>query len=332
MKEFKDLTSRGMALRIRELAIEALQEYDLDVKKVRLIQNSYNGIFRVDTHVGEKYVIRINVPGERSREEIHSEMMWLDALHRDTDLGIPYPVRTRDGKLLTTVALESVPNERHCVVFSWIPGYNLANKMTPENFFKVGQLSAHLHEHAQVFKPLQSFWLKVYDKVFPNKFPVKIYDEGYRDLISEERLSVFKRAEEKVAIVLSDLFDSDRAAHVIHADLHHGNIKVSRGNLYALDFDDTMIGFPVQDVAISFYYFQQNPGFPELRQAFERGYTSLRNWPEEYPGQIDTLIAGRALVLVNFLLQHPDPRFQQILPRFLESEVTRLRRLLKLGS
>jgi hypothetical protein len=88
MKPFHALTNRGQAGRLRRLALAALQQYDLPVRRVRLITNDLNGIFRLDTAGGERYMLRVSLPGAtgHSLAEIRSEMIWLEALHRDTDL------------------------------------------------------------------------------------------------------------------------------------------------------------------------------------------------------------------------------------------------------
>jgi Ser/Thr protein kinase RdoA (MazF antagonist) len=42
-----------------------------------------------------------------------------------------------------------------------------------------------------------------------------------------------------------------------------------------MDFEDVMLGYPVQDVAITLYYGQQREQYPELRDAFFEGYIQL---------------------------------------------------------
>ncbi len=54
MKDFYTLTKRGRAFRLRKMALAALERYDLDVARVRLLTNDMNGIFRVDTAGGDK--------------------------------------------------------------------------------------------------------------------------------------------------------------------------------------------------------------------------------------------------------------------------------------
>jgi Ser/Thr protein kinase RdoA (MazF antagonist) len=330
MKDFAQLTNRGRALRLRRMALVALQRYDLDVKRVRLLSNDLNGIFRVDIAGGQKVVLRVCLPETgHGLPEIRSEMMWLAALSRDTDLGVPEPFANRDGKLVTTVEVAGVPQARHCVVFGWMPGPNLAERLTPENVQKLGELSAQLHIHAETFRPPQGFSIKTADKVFPFGDHVVLFDQTHGDLVTPARRELFERVEKRVQAALDELYADQQGLRVLHYDLHDWNVKVFRGKLYALDFEDLMWGYPVQDIAITFYYWQGRPQVGELREAFRRGYEKHGDWPERSPGQIDTFIAGRGLDLVNFILQDPNPDWQRIAPAFLERTEARLRAFLQ---
>jgi Ser/Thr protein kinase RdoA (MazF antagonist) len=332
MKDFYQLTYRGRALRLRRMAMVALQHYDLDVKRVRLLSNDLNGIFRVDLKSGKKLVLRVCLPepdSGHSLPEIRSEMMWLDALSRDTDLGVPTPLANHDGALVTTVEAEGVPQARHCVVFGWIPGPDLADRLTLENVEKLGALSAQLHAHAATFSPPPEFSIKTADSVFPFGDEAVLFDEAYRDLMPPQRRELFRRAAKRAEAALGALYADRRGLRVLHYDLHHWNVKVFRGRLYALDFEDLMWGFPVQGIAITFYYWQDYPQFGELREAFRRGYTQHAGWPEHVPGEIDTFIAARGLDLANFVLGDPSPEWRQNAPAFLERTESRLQALLE---
>mgnify|MGYP001412571599 CR=1 FL=1 len=59
---WQKLTVRGQARRLRPLALAALRQYDLDVVRLRLITNNFNGIFRLDTAAGQKYILRVALP------------------------------------------------------------------------------------------------------------------------------------------------------------------------------------------------------------------------------------------------------------------------------
>lgn len=58
MRTFSTLTERGQALRLRRMALVALEHYELPIKSVRLVANHLNGIFRVDTKDGQVYALR----------------------------------------------------------------------------------------------------------------------------------------------------------------------------------------------------------------------------------------------------------------------------------
>ena len=83
---FFDLPSRQRLVRLRRLAQVALDRYGLGGSRLQLLSTETNAIFRVDTAANERFVLRINKPGGRSLSQIRSELWWLEALRRDTDL------------------------------------------------------------------------------------------------------------------------------------------------------------------------------------------------------------------------------------------------------
>ncbi len=219
---FASLTHRGQVRRLRVLALNALQQYPLELRRVSLLQHSYNTIFRVDTVDGQKYVIRINLPNARSLAQIQSEMAWLAALGRDTALKIPVPLTSRAGELVTTATAPGIPEPRHCAVFSWVPGKDLVHDMRPENFRQVGVLTAQLHNHAETFVPPPGFYLRKMDNVFPfdhGNFLEKDTDPS--GLITPERRTLFEAVAARVEGVLATLYASPNPPLVIHADLTH---------------------------------------------------------------------------------------------------------------
>ncbi len=329
MKDFYELTDRGQARRLRRMALAALENYDLDVRRVSLLTNDMNGIFRIDTTGGTKYILRVCFPEMHSFEGIRSEMMWLAALRQDTNLSVPQPRITRDGRLLTTVQVPGVPEARHCVVFGWVKGKDLAERPTPENWRGLGEFASRLHDHGAAFQPTEGFDICRYDKVYPFGDSFVVFDDAHRHLFPPGRRCIFQRVFDRVQAAIDRLNAGPDGMHVIHGDLHQWNVKVYRGRVSALDFEDLMWGYPVQDIAITFYYIQDHEQYAALRGAFVRGYTSRRPWPEAYPGEIDTFIAGRGLMLANDVLLFPNLLHPQETSRFVERTEARLRAFLE---
>lgn len=327
MQEYYTLTPRGRALRLRRLAIAALRDYNLDVTSVRLITNLFNGIFRIDTAEGKKYVLRVCRPTETENglPRLNSEMMWLAALRRDTDLQVPEPLKTRAGKYVTTVQVDGVPEARHCMVFSWLPGRDITYQLNEAALEQFGALSARLHQHAANWTPPDGFEIGRYDTPFPFEPPL-LFDDAYSDLLPPERRKLFADTVDRAQAAIERL-QVGAAMRVIHADLHRWNVKVYRGVISAFDFQEILWGFPVQDIGITLYYFYGEPEYPALRAAFERGYCRVMPLPENYADQIDLFIAARGIDLANSLLTDVDPEWKAEAPRYFETVERKLRAL-----
>lgn len=229
-----------------------------------------------------------------------------------------------------------MPEARHCVVFSWVPGLDLADRLSAENVYKLGEFAALLHTHAKALTPPEGFRIRKLDRVFPyadpdfaDVGPVMLFDEGHRDLFPQERREVYQRTVEQVQDTLDQLYAGESELRVIHNDLHQWNVKMCRGKVYALDFEDLAWGYPVQDIATTLYYFQSHERRTELVEAYKRGYTSQSEWPKEYPGQIETLIAGRGVMLVNYLVCSSEPEDQEMVPDYVALVEARLRAFLE---
>jgi len=329
MRNFYELTVRGQAQRLRGMVRAALEHYDLAVTRISLLSNVFNGIFRLDTADGGKVVLRINLPGMRTRDEIHSEMMWLDALRRDTpDIGVPKPLRTCDGELMVTVEHPAVPEPRHAVIFSWVPGRDLVRDMSEANFYGLGVLTARLHNHAEAWPPPDGFRLPVLNIVCPFGKPDVMFDEEYSALFPPGRREVYRAAVDHLDAAIKKLYTTRPGPFVLHADLHQLNIRVHRGKLFALDFDDSRIGYPVQDIGITFYHVQRSPNYAAIYEAFKQGYITERPWPEQYPREVETYIIWRTVHMANYVIQSSNLEWRASAPGYIERMEPKLRTFL----
>lgn len=110
---------------------------------------------------------------------------------------------------------------------------------------------------------------------------------------------------------------------MIHCDLWHGNIRMHRGELYPFDFEDTVLGFRLHDIAMAMLDLLDEVGrerYPVLLAAFRDGYDELLPWPE---GSMEALQAGRILWIINWVarfsaadLGHAVGRYEPSLRRF----------------
>jgi Ser/Thr protein kinase RdoA (MazF antagonist) len=319
MKSYAKLTVRGQAHRLRQLALEALGQYDLEIKRIKFLTNHLNGIYRLDTHDGQKYIMRITLPeGGHTLDHITAEMDWLSVLSRETDLSVPRPVPTKSGKLVVTTSAEGVPQPRICAVFTFLPGKLLVEQMTEANLTRLGELMAILHTHAATYFAPHGLKLLHFDQVCPFPDPFILFEDRFSGFISEKRREIFQSAMNWAKGSIDRLMSCGEPMRILHADLHQWNVLVYRDRLSPIDFEDLMLGWPVQDIAISFYYLQDLENYSALKDALQAGYTRHSPWPERVPGEIDSFIAARALDLANFVLNEYNPAWEIDTAEFME--------------
>ena len=329
MKPYSELTVRGQARRLRNLAINALAQYDLEVARLRLVSNDMNGIFRIDTFDGRKFILRVTLPeGGHTLDHIIAEMDWLAALAQETILSVPRPLPAKNGSFVVDASAEGVPEARLCEIFTWVGGNDLSQDMSDSNIANLGELSARLHAHALTYHPPTGLALLRFDSVFPFPEPVVLFEEQFSSYFPKARRVVYGRAIEWAQDSIAQLKASGESMRIIHGDLHQWNVRNQHGVLSPIDFEDLMWGWPVQDIATTLYYFPAE-SYQTLRTAFQSGYTRFGIWPERYTGEIDSFIAARGIGLANFILNDPNPEWREQAGEFIEQTEKLLLGLMK---
>jgi Ser/Thr protein kinase RdoA (MazF antagonist) len=321
---FVDLPSRAQVHRLRQTAMNALNQYPLEVKTLRLLNHGFNTTFGVRTVTNQKFALRLNVNSRRSTAQIKAEMSWLAALSKDTELHLPTPQPNRQGALLSNVYSPDLGRDLPTALFSWLPGKDLGDDATPLHMREVGRVAARLHAHAKGFTlpvgaALSSLEHPLMDS--PNHFLLE------HPHLTPERREVIDATFMQVERVLKDLFARERPM-VLHADLHNWNLKWSRGKLYVFDFDDSGIGLPMQDLAIAAYYLRDET---QLETALLEGYQTLAPLPAYSQAEYEAILAGRNLVLWNDLLVNTTFELRTLLPRYAHNSTLKLRHYLETG-
>jgi Ser/Thr protein kinase RdoA (MazF antagonist) len=332
MRPFSTLTERGQALRLRHMALAALSHYDLPLKKICLVANHLNGIFRVDTEEGKTYALRISDPIWRTDDDLQTELLWLQALARETTIGVPKLFLNIEGNLITRVTCEGVPEARRAILMSWVRGRLLAEHLSLPNFTKFGGLAAQLHEHAATWRVPPDLKVPIRNGLYVRGEQDELHERN-RMLFPDKSYAIFEHVRDQVQQAFARLYREGQGVRIIHADLHQENIKVFHGTLHPFDFEDVILGYPVQDIAQTFYdllFFSElsNREYQLLREAFIQGYTSYLPWPETYPGQIDTFMAGQQLWRTNFVIRFERPYASS----FIASLAQRFETFLKTGT
>lgn len=305
-RRFDALTEVGRARRLRPLARAALARYGLGDARLRLITNSWNCVFRVDASDGRRYALRIGLPRpERRPDVVRSEAAFMAAVADGTDVVVPVPVPDDDGALVTVAAADGVPEPRECVLFTWVTGVDLADRVSVENYRRLGVVAATMHRFARTWAPPDDFDIVVYDRTIHMGEPNVLTSTRAREHMTPEHADA-------VTDVVARLDEHVARAHVkgpvvvTHGDLHHWNVLIDRGRLRVIDFEDLQWAAPVLDVSTTLYYVRWRDDYPDLLAAYRSGYESVEPWVETFDGELDPLIGARAIDLLNVCIDEPE--------------------------
>lgn len=321
---YEDRSVRGQVALLRPTAWEALRQYPIEVSSLRLLNHGFNTTFRVDTTDGRRFALRLHVNSRRTDAFIGAEMAWLAALSAETDLWVPTPQRTRDGALLAHVDCSPLGRRVPAALFSWLPGSDLGDEATPDQMRAVGRAAATLHAHGELWRPPPGTELPAIDKVLMDIEYILDADHPLLSTTDHVLLDdVFAHLQGHYDTMFAGV-----ARQPLHADLHIWNLRWCRGRLSVLDFDDSGIGVPVQDLAICAYYLRDDAA---QEAALLEGYQQLRPLPPFTTEQYEALVAGRNLVLLNDVISTTNAEFLEMLPRYVPNSITKLRAYMETG-
>jgi len=103
--------------------------------------------------------------------------------------------------------------------------------------------------------------------------------------------------------------------HAIHGDCHGGNILWNEQGPYFTDFDDFIVGPPVQDLWMIFR--GRGPEEDKRREEFIQAYEELTSFPKESLKSIEALRALRMLHYSAWISRRwEDPSFRLLFPNY----------------
>ena len=288
--------------RLHSLAVSTLDRYDIPIERVSLHSLQTNHLYRVDTSSGQRLILRLASPGWRTESGLKSEALWLDAIGRDTSIPVPRVVRAADGSAVLPMQMPGSAETWHATLMSWQPGRVLGNYLTPQNLRRLGALFARLHVHGRDWTLPEGFSSRRFTHFLSRGEPDVIFHEDQLEAYNEEVLSQLHRLHERVESAYAVLDHND--LQVIHCDLWHDNVKLHKGTLYPFDFEDTVIGFRIHDIAMAMLDLLEDVGderYVQLFDAFRQGYEELLDWPE---GEMEAFQVGRLLWKINYVARY----------------------------
>ena len=302
--------------RFKALARIALRHYDLVDPRVEFLRYNENLTFRVAAAAcQEHFLLRIHRAATSNfvtplPAAIESELLWLEALARDTGIVVQKPVRNRRGQPVTSIMPigETVPLS--CTLLKWVEGEPLVQEepAAPLLCQRLGELIARLHSHASTWTIPAGFMRVTYGPEFLNRSLQLLKPGVEQGLFSEADLSTLRRTADEMISVISALGQDRQAWGPIHSDIQGRNILVHEGEVRPIDF--SLCGF-------GHYMFDLGTALPNIKPPFRKpfleGYVAVRSLPDNYARLIEAFCLFSTFNCFGFLL--PDPAMHEWIAR-----------------
>ena len=318
--EFEAQPYRAQVARLRALGRRALERFGMPHgAPLRLLNHGENTTFRTLDGRGRSRVLRIHRWNYQTPAMVRSELEWLSALRRDTDLVVPRPHRGRDGAFVQQVAHPSVGPARICVLFDWVEGRFSRGRTGPTLYRRVGRLAATLHAHARTWKRPAGFRRRAWsaDVLFGRKpgFGDPFLAPGLR--ASDRRL--FERAIRRSEDEIAALGRGGRVWGLTHADLHGGNILFKDGVPAPIDFDDAGAGYYGYDLAVAIAPPWDRASIRQATDWLLEGYREIGPIDAATAAAIPCFHAVRRISMVGWIASRADnPRLRAFIPKSIE--------------
>jgi len=326
-EDFGSLSRRRQLERLRRAALGILPRFGIDpesdLRSLRLVNHEFNTTYRVDTHQGRRYALRINVNSSRSVEEIAGEVAWVGALAADSPVRVPRPIDARAPA--PTVRCDGLDRELAVVMYEWIDAPNLADRGSIHQIGEFGRTAARLHDHTTSWRlpdgttrPIVETWM------MDSADHLAALDQPWWTEDLRQPISAARRGIDEIL----DGVLTARPTQLIHGDLHGWNAKWIDRSIAVFDFDDCAITSPVFDLAISAFYLRARP---DHETALLEGYATERDLPYFTADQWEALLTSRSLLLLNDVVSSTTSYGDDFAPAYADRTARRMRHYLDTG-
>lgn len=334
---FAELSYDQQVACLETLAHEMLSAYGLTPAdySLKCVSHWQNTTFRVTVSAGSqqgRYALRINRPISQNLTGIRSEMQWLAALSRETDLGVPSPVANQAAEWVSTAGVACVGDPRHGVLLRWVEGKFLDTELTPRQVEQVGAFMGKLHRHSAQFSPPDGFWRREleWDGQMEDFFSQRVARDN--PSMTPHIWEVFEAVRQQTESVMRGLGKDSTVYGLIHNDIYQNNLLFEGDLVRCIDFDNCGYAHYLLDVAVTLAQLRHHADYAEKRTAFFRGYRTHRPLSTAHEALLDHFIAARIMLLaLYFASQLENEKMRAAAPQFIANSLDDLQRWLKVG-
>ena len=299
-------------------AEKALKTYSVKNKSIEFVSDNDNTVYKV--YDNEKYYcLRLHTAKERDavfgeKAVINSELEWLAAIARDTDITVPEPYKNINCEYVTMI------DGICCSLTKWIEGRpsgfdkpdgyikaltasenmdGFDDKEDALNFIKV---LGKLHKQSSEWIPPAGFKrpeFNLNDDNITNIFAD--LDDLKDELYDKNNIETIKLAGRKAFEKIKTIEKNNMTWGLAHNDYAPANYIVHNHNICPIDFADCGYNYYLADLALALYFVA-----PSKREFFFGLYSEYFPLPDNYVSLTETLLIIRYLQTMSSYIKRKD--------------------------
>lgn len=300
--------------RLRELAKIVISNYPIKVKSLDFIKYAANAIFKITDTCNKRYMLRVSPADFHTRSAILEEFEWLNCILRTTEITVPRPVCSDEGKYLIEYKHTEISEPRYCSLFDWVEGRHLWKSINKDYAYNLGILTAQLASSGKQVKAKNRNYWTAEGLVGTDK--PRYVNLDHLTGVSKEQQKIITAARHCAYTKLKKY----EIAHpskvgLIHEDLNPNNIIILKNHYGVIDFDDCGIGIYGYDLTAPLFAFEylteedKKKDFNLLKEALYQGYSKYVSLTQEDIDMIPYFLLTRKLTAIAALeLRKDNPK------------------------
>ncbi len=228
----------------KQIVGTAAERFELELHSLQKLGSFENYIYEGSKN-GEAYILRLVHSSHRSKEQIASELDWLNYL-RTCGANVCGAFLSENSSFI-----ESIPAEEtffHASLFEKAKGSAVSMDdpaFNPTLFEAWGRTIGQFHQLTKNYKRPAH--------IEPRPDLVQSFEQQLLPFVPMNDKALYHNVKHLFEQVQKIPKTANRY-QLIHSDLHRGNFHYDNGNIYAFDFDDCSHHHIVHDLAMPLYY------------------------------------------------------------------------------
>lgn len=275
-----DEARRSLLSRARDIALWAIQEYEINWDSIRFVQLSDTITYKIETSEAGSYLLRIH-SDRLTKEEIGCELLFLKHLSAAQGVMVPVGIPSREGSYVLTCETEDGFRALNVSLMKWVEGEHMRGGFADPHLDRMGAMIARLHVASSGYEIPGNF-ARPHWGISSFEAAVLKLERYYPRFLSDASWMLYRRAIDKVIAQMAHFPQNFLTYGLIHADLHSGNIVFNNGFPSPIDFGRCGYGYLLYDLAAIMLELDSRQ-----RQLLIEGYERVRKLEGEYGRELE---------------------------------------------